>query len=181
MTNNLYCIVGPSGSGKSTLAASLAEKGFRETRSHTTRACRGGSDVNAYHFVSEGKFRQMIATGEMLEHVEYAGNYYGTSVQELMVSDFILVELGGVKNLKQHYKGRPIKVIGLNASTEELKSRLASRTDDSPNRVEDDKSRFHNLSAVCDCYISSRSAQDTLEIALDFILLSEGREVGCLE
>lgn len=174
MTKNLYCIVGPSGSGKSTLAARLAANGYSEARSHTTRKCRGGDDIWSYNFVTDERFQAMICDGEMLEYVEYAGNYYGTTYTSLMVCDFILVELQGVKNFREKYSDRPIKVIGLDASPEELKRRLSERTDDSAARVEDDKHRFWNLQRQVDCYINGKSIDETVWAALNFIQLCEG-------
>ena len=169
MTRNLYCIVGPSGSGKSTLAAGLAKQGYKETISHTTRPCRGGSDVNSYVFVTDKQLRAMVCDGVMLEYVEYAGHYYGTAMSALLTTDFILVDLPGVKNLRKKYNVRPIKVIGLTAGTAELQQRLSDRTDDSASRVEDDRQRFWHLREQADIVIEGKSIEETLQAALEFI------------
>ena len=174
MTRNLYCIIGPSGSGKTTLAEHLAKHGYREAKSYTTRACRGGDDVNSYKFVTEDFFMQMVSRGEMLEYVEYDGCYYGTHLLSLLSSDFIIIELEGARTLRRKYKERPIRVIGLNASTDALEARLSTRSDKSVERVAEDKVRFHNLSHHSDCYISGRTIEETVDIALDYIKRCEG-------
>ena len=45
----------------------------------TTRAARPGEvDGAHYRFVDRATFDRMIAAGELLEHAEYAGNWYGS-------------------------------------------------------------------------------------------------------
>lgn len=174
-TKNLYCIVGPSGSGKSTLGVALKEKGYHEVISHTTRRCRGGDDVNAYHFVSERTFMDMISRNEIFEHVKYAGNYYGTSYSALLDGDFIIVDIPGMRTLKVEYKQRPIMVIGLTAETAELKARLANRGDaESLERVDGDKQRFKDLREVSNCFLYGYSAEQTKDIVLQFVAQCEG-------
>jgi guanylate kinase len=45
----------------------------------TTRAPRPGETEGAhYHFVDRATFDRMVDDGELLEHAEYAGNFYGS-------------------------------------------------------------------------------------------------------
>jgi guanylate kinase len=47
--------------------------------SYTTRRRRAGElDGVQYHFVDHDRFRELVASGELLEHAEFAGNCYGT-------------------------------------------------------------------------------------------------------
>jgi guanylate kinase len=47
--------------------------------SMTTRSPRPGEvDGDHYHFVDPATFGRMVAAGQLLEHAEYAGNWYGT-------------------------------------------------------------------------------------------------------
>ena len=74
-------ISGPSGVGKGSVHAGLPGllDGLETSVSVTTRAPRPGErDGVAYHFVDEGTFDRMVATGALLEWAEYAGNRYGT-------------------------------------------------------------------------------------------------------
>jgi guanylate kinase len=72
---------GPSGVGKSTVVAHL-----RETRpdiwlsiSATTRRPRPGETHGVqYFFVDHEEFAGLVERGELLEHAEFAGNFYGT-------------------------------------------------------------------------------------------------------
>jgi len=72
---------GPSGVGKGSVHAGLHGllEGLETSVSVTTRAPRPGErDGVAYHFVDDGTFDRMVATDELLEWAEYAGNRYGT-------------------------------------------------------------------------------------------------------
>ena len=83
MVGKPIVFVGPSGIGKGTIIAKLRElypNRFDFSISHTTRQPREGeTDGVQYHFVTREKFEEMIANGELLEHAEVHGNYYGTS------------------------------------------------------------------------------------------------------
>ncbi len=77
----LIILSSPSGAGKSTLARRLRDwdptLGF--SVSATTRAPRPGeTDGVDYHFVTEERFKQLVAEGEMLEHARVFENYYGS-------------------------------------------------------------------------------------------------------
>lgn len=77
----LIILSSPSGAGKSTLARRLMDwdPEIRFSVSATTRAPRPGEqDGREYYFRSRAEFEAMIAAGEMLEHAEVFGNFYGS-------------------------------------------------------------------------------------------------------
>ena len=76
----LLILSSPSGAGKSTLARRLMQwdATMRFSVSATTRAPRPGEvDGEHYFFRSRADFESMVAAGEMLEHAEVFGNFYG--------------------------------------------------------------------------------------------------------
>lgn len=83
----LIVISGPSGVGKGTVRKALFErKGHNLTYSvsMTTRAPREGEvDGVDYYFVSREKFEDEIKKGNLLEHAEFVGNYYGTPMDKV--------------------------------------------------------------------------------------------------
>jgi len=76
----LVVVSGPSGVGKGTVLKYVLERDdFVYSVSATTRSPRDGEvDGVNYFFISRDKFEEMITGGELIEHAEYNGNYYGT-------------------------------------------------------------------------------------------------------
>lgn len=168
-TNTLYCIIGPSGVGKTTLMDGLRTYGFTEALSHTTRKCRGGDDVNSYHFITREEFDRMVENGELVEHAEYNGNMYGISFASLDAGDFMLIELSGLKALKELYDHRPIKVIALTAHDFVVACRVLER-DGNTDRVVHDQKAFKNYTQLADVIIRSENRQDTLRDTIRYLL-----------
>jgi len=79
---DLIVIAAPSGAGKTTLVHALRER-MRDlifSVSHTTRQARVSErDGVDYFFIDEIQFRQMIESGDFLEHAQVFDNWYGTS------------------------------------------------------------------------------------------------------
>jgi len=77
----LIILSSPSGAGKSTLSRRLRadDPTIAFSVSATTRSPRPGEeDGKDYHFLDKARFRSMVAAGEMLEHAEVFGNFYGS-------------------------------------------------------------------------------------------------------
>jgi guanylate kinase len=91
---------GPAGVGKSTVVAYLRERHPQiwHSVSATTRP-RRPNEVNGvdYHFVDGETFARMVADGDLLEHANYAGNWYGTPrapVEERLArGELVLLEI----------------------------------------------------------------------------------------
>lgn len=81
----LVVLSGPSGVGKTTVAGKLLQRpGYRRSVSVTTRPMRAGEvDGQDYHFVSRAAFDALCRNGELIEHAEVHGNFYGTPKQPL--------------------------------------------------------------------------------------------------
>lgn len=77
----LIILSSPSGAGKSTLAQRVlardSEAAF--SVSATTRAPRPGEqEGREYYFTTREAFKEMVASGQMLEHAEVFGHLYGS-------------------------------------------------------------------------------------------------------
>ena len=81
----IFTITGPSCAGKSTLEKMLITRlNFAKLVSETTREKRAGEvDGDSYYFNTEKEFLNMQVKDELIESIEFDGNYYGVSVAEV--------------------------------------------------------------------------------------------------
>lgn len=82
----LIILTGPASSGKDTIMHSLLQRNpsMKRVISTTTRGKRPGEiEGKDYHFVSRKQFEQMIKENKFFEYVEFHGNFYGTTKDQL--------------------------------------------------------------------------------------------------
>ena len=137
----LLILSSPSGAGKSTLAKRLMEwdPTLRFSVSATTRAPRAGEvDGREYYFRSRDAFEEMVKTGEMLEHAEVFGNFYGSpkGPVELAMAEgrdtLFDIDWQGGQQIRNSALGRDVvSIFVLPPSIAELDRRLRSRGQDS--------------------------------------------------
>nr|WP_207204890.1 guanylate kinase [Clostridium minihomine] len=184
MTKGLMVVFsGPSGVGKDTVLRALLaqEDSVKLSVSATTRSPRPGEqDGRDYYYVTREQFQTMIENGEVLEHAEYCGNYYGTPlgpIQEWQGKgyDVILeIEVQGGAQIKEKNPDC-VSVFLLPPSLEVLESRLRDRASDSEDVIE------KRLTAACDEIQQARNydyliVNDTVEHAVEQI-----RAILCAE
>ena len=140
----LIVVSGPSGCGKDTVVKHLMA--LRDdvllSVSCTTRKPRLG-EVNGahYYFIDEAEFKRRVDAGRMLEYTSYAGNWYGTPLDELeqkLVGDNIVVliiEVMGARNVKTRYPGS-LCVFIVPPSLEALRERLKHRCTETEEEIE---------------------------------------------
>lgn len=131
----LVVISGPSGAGKGTLLNLVRQsnENVRYSVSATTRQPREGEvDGLNYFFKSVDDFNAMIEKDELIEWVEYCGNYYGTPRQYVADSlkqgfDVILeIEVDGAVNVKSKFPDC-VSIFILPPSFDELVKRIEGR------------------------------------------------------
>jgi len=82
-----FVVCGPSGAGKNSVIERVMQilPGLAFSVSYTTRARRVGEiDGRDYHYISRQQFDQLVARKELIEHVTYVGDQYGTSSSQIM-------------------------------------------------------------------------------------------------
>ncbi|KAJ2071776.1 guanylate kinase [Coemansia sp. S100] len=177
-------VFGPSGTGKSTLLKRLfaeypTEFGF--SVSNTTRKPRAGETNGVdYHFLTREDFIAAIELKKFIEHAEFSGNMYGTTVQAVKdVADsgrmcILDIDVQGVKSVKNTDLGARFVFVAP-PSEEELERRLRSRgTDDESSilkRLDAAKSEldYGNQEGSCDIKIVNDDLENAYKKLVDFI------------
>lgn len=140
----IFIISGPSGSGKDTVLAEVFKRcpNLNFSISVITRPMRQGETPDGkYRFISREQFEQMIENGELLEHNEFVGNYYGTPkkyVEDCVNAGkdvMIEVDVNGAKQIREKIP-EAISIFVCPPSFEVLKERLTSRGTDGTSTVE---------------------------------------------
>ena len=140
-TGLLIILSSPSGAGKSTLARRLMawDSSLSFSVSATTRPARPGEvDGEHYHFISPDRFRAMVESGQMLEHAEVFGNFYGsplgpveTAMHKGRDTLFDVDWQGGQQIRGSALGSHVVSIFVLPPSLTELERRLRTRGQDS--------------------------------------------------
>ncbi len=139
----LIVLTGPSGVGKGTLLRSLIQRHpeLYLSVSVTTRAPRPGEiDGKNYYFVNRSTFERMVASGELLEWAEFAGNFYGTPRQavEAQIRQgkrvILEIELQGARQIRKTFPDA-LQIFILPPSMLELEYRIRGRAQDSEEAI----------------------------------------------
>jgi guanylate kinase len=136
----LLILSSPSGAGKSTLSRMLMawDPTMRFSVSATTRAPRPGEvDGREYYFRTRDQFEAMVRDGEMLEHAEVFGSFYGSprgpvlAAMEAGTDTVFDIDWQGGQQVKQAMRGDVVSIFILPPSIAELDRRLRGRAQDS--------------------------------------------------
>ncbi|HLZ21311.1 MAG TPA: guanylate kinase [Ktedonobacterales bacterium] len=136
----LLVLSGPSGVGKTTITKALVEQrwnGYILVTVTTRRPRAGEIDGVHYHFRTIQQFRHMVEQGELLEHAEVHGNWYGTPagpVREQLATgtDVIMtIDPQGAQKIRERAHGA-VFVFLAPESLDELVERVNLRGLDTP-------------------------------------------------
>ena len=137
----LLILSSPSGAGKSTLARRLMlwDPTLRFSISATTRQPRPGEqDGREYYFHPREAFEVLVQSGEMLEHAEVFGNFYGSPKAPVEAAmregrDTLFdIDWQGGQQIRNSSLGRDVvSIFILPPSIAELEVRLRARAQDS--------------------------------------------------
>lgn len=155
MKDKILCIVGRSGSGKTTIAEKLEKRGFVAVQSYTTRKPRFEGE-RGHTFVTDEEFDKLK---NILAYNEYNGARYCTTMFQIDNSDVYVVDIPGLKMLREKYHGlKRIVAVGLMVSEEVARGRMLLRGDSDEkvkSRISEDNTAFADLGNCCDFMIDS--------------------------
>lgn len=181
----LFVISAPSGAGKTTLTRALldADPGLRFSVSFTTRPPRSGElDGRDYFFVDRNRFEAMIAGGELLEHAEVFGNYYGTGRAQIerhtRAGHNVILDIDwqGARQVRARMP-QSVLIFIMPPSLAELERRLRGRATDSEevirrrlSEAQADMTRWPEFD-----YVVINDAADAALVSLQAIVAGRGR------
>ena len=150
----LIIVSSPSGAGKSTLAKRLLEDddNISFSVSATTRPMRADEvEGKDYYFKTRAEFKTMVEAGQMLEHAEVFGNFYGTPISPVKEAmdegSDVLFDVdwqGGQQIRASDLRDNVVSVFILPPSIIELESRLHARGQDTIDVVSDRMGKSRN-------------------------------------
>ena len=181
----LIILSSPSGAGKSTLAKRLMtwDPTLSFSVSATTRNPRPGeTDGVEYYFKTKPEFEAMVDAGDMLEHAEVFGNYYGTPkgpVEASMTAGrdtiFDIDWQGGQQIRRSSLANDVVSIFILPPSIADLESRLRGRAQDSDevisNRMAQSRDEISHWAEYD--YVIINHDVDAAEAKLKTILMAE--------
>jgi guanylate kinase len=138
MSGRLAIVSGPSGVGKDTVLDAWRQVNPRVQRvvAYTTRPIRANEREGIdYKFVTVEQFRDLIASGALLEYKEVFGNLYGTpllDMEEMLAVGQIAILKIDVQGALTAMRLRPdaLTVFIMPPSFEELERRIRERATD---------------------------------------------------
>jgi guanylate kinase len=143
-SGTLFIIAAPSGAGKTSLVKAISEQidNTDVSVSHTTRKPRRDEkDGEAYHFIEETVFKNLVNQNRFLEYAKVFDNYYGTSrdwvEQELALSRNIILEIDwqGAQQVKSQLRNC-VGIFILPPDYDTLRNRLVGRQNDDQETIE---------------------------------------------
>jgi len=143
-SGTLFIIAAPSGAGKTSLIKSLISEidNLDVSISYTTRKPRPNEkEGEAYFFVNENKFKELINKNHFLEYAKVFDNYYGTSkdwVEKEMLTgrNFILeIDWQGAQQVKSQLRNS-VGIFILPPDYHTLRERLLGRQNDEQETID---------------------------------------------
>lgn len=183
----LFVVSAPAGCGKDTILEKALAKDINlcYSVSATTRAMRPGETEGiSYYFKTREEFEKMIEGGELLEHTEYCGNYYGTpkeTVEETLECGknvVLKIEIEGAGNVKKLVP-EAVLIFILPPSMGELSRRLHKRGTEDEKTIAERLKQAETEIACADNYDYVIVNGDLDEAVTDFVsvIKAEGFKV----
>ncbi len=140
----IFTLTGPTASGKSTIADKICEErdDLYLSVSSTTRKKRPDEvDGEDYHYLGFPEFEEKVKNDEFIEHARFSGNRYGTekknltTAEELGKTPLLVIEVEGVRQLKELYPDNVCCIFIFPVSFMVLEKRLLLRAKDNEEQV----------------------------------------------
>ena len=173
----MIVLCGKTASGKDTIMQELINLGFERVVTYTTRPMRNGEENGkSYYFVSEDRFKELENKGFFLETTCYnVANgqtwYYGTPINDLTDDKAIIMNLDGVKVIRQHQELNPV-IFYISTNEYTIRTRLLNRGDnlqEAARRIKADNEDFKDIHNYIDCCLVNNGEITPRELAYKIV------------
>lgn len=163
--------------GKTTILNELEKRGMKKAINYTTRPRRESEKEKAeYEFISKPQFEEMWKQGKLLQRAEFAGEYYGISIDSLEKNVACIQIVDTVKDVKNKAKelGKNPQILTfyIEVDEQERMRRMKNRGDSISSiqkRIEIDKEKFQHAKEVADYIIPNKNVAEAVEDILSKI------------
>lgn len=186
MTKNLYCVVGESGSGKDTIVNYMCNRyGYTKVISNTTRPMRADDENDKLNhiFSSLEQYQHDKENNEIVAQTFFNGNFYWATKTQVNNADFYIIDMVGLKELKETYKDKKIISIYVEVNEATRRLRMEDRGDSEEKineRIDNDKKAFADVETEhWDCIVRNSRHADLSVLAMklnDVIKSFESKE-----
>ena len=153
-------LVVESGSGKNTIQDYLSSLyGYVPLLSYTTRPKRFPEE-NTHTFITEDEYHRYKKENNIVAYTYYNGNHYFATEQQLKDSDVYIIDVEGIKYLKEH-SNIPFIVFYIKVPKSERIKRMRQRGDSEEQieaRIKFDEKSFKKSKDLCDYVIENNNS-----------------------
>lgn len=171
-TNTKILLVGKSGSGKNTVQDYLVKKyGLKPLLSYTTRAKRYPEE-DTHTFITEQEYEEIKKKEKIIAYTFYNGNHYFATEKQFAESDIYIIDIEGIKCIKELGIDIPYDVIYLAVPAHIRMERMAKRNDNKSmidERLKYDEIAFKDIRKYCYHFISNFDSEKTAEEIAEFL------------
>jgi guanylate kinase len=142
--DRIVCLVAESAGGKTKLATALAEYGYTQIDSYTTRAKRFPTE-GAHTYVTPEEFDAIRS--DLIAYTLYDGHEYGATRTQVREKHLYVIDPHGVKTIQEHVDRNNILVVYLSVTEEIRKARLEKDrgAGEAASRILHDRIEFANF------------------------------------
>ena len=165
-------LVGKSGSGKNTVQDYLVNKyGLKPLVSYTTRTKRYPEE-DTHIFITKQEYEEIKQKEKIIAYTFYNGNHYFATEKQFADSDIYIIDIEGIKCIKELGIDIPYDVIYLDVPAHIRMERMSKRNDNNSmieERLKYDETAFKDIRQYSNHFIANFDSKQTAEEIAEYL------------